>query len=134
MEEFEIKKPFLSMIREMNFDGKIIDDPILYVESFLDIYDLFKVQGASSYAIKPRIFPYSLSGEAKTRVKTLEPDSITTWEECRSKFLHRYFSQARVDKIKIEILTFRQNDEILTEAWGRLKCLTRICLHHGLSK
>ena len=77
-EEFEIKEPFLSMIREMNFDGRINDDPIQHVESFLDICDLFKIRGASSDAIKLRLFPFYLSGEAKIWVKNLEPDSITT--------------------------------------------------------
>ena len=133
-EEFEINEPFLSMIQEMNFDGKITDDPIQHVESFLDICDLFNIRGASSDAIKLRLFPFSLSGEAKTCVKTLEPDSITIWEECRSKFLHRYFPQARMDKLKIEILTFRQNDETLTVAWDRFKRLIRMCPNHGLSK
>ena len=132
--EFEINEPFLSMIRELNFDGKIIDDPIQHVESFLDVCDLFKIRGASSDAVKLRLFPFSLSGEAKTWVKTLEPDCITTSEECRSRFLHRYFPQAWVAKIKIEILTFRQKGETLTEAWGRFKRLTRMCPHHALSK
>ena len=77
-EEFEIKEPFLSMIQEMNFDGRINDDLIQHVESFLDICDLFKIRGASSDAIKLRLFPFSLSGEAKIWVKNLEPDSITT--------------------------------------------------------
>ena len=70
-EEFEIKEPFLSMISKMNFDGKIIDDPLQHVETFLDICDLFKVRGASSDAVRLRLFPFSLSGEAKTWVKTL---------------------------------------------------------------
>ena len=122
------------MIREMNFDGKIIDDPIQHVESFLDICDLFKIRGASSDAIKLRLFPFSLSGEAKTWFKTLEPDSITTREECRSKFLHRYFPLARVDKLKLEILAFCQNDDTLTAAWDRFKCLIRMCPNNGLSK
>ena len=67
-EEFEIKEPFLSMIREMNFNGKIIDDPIQHVEIFHDICDLFKVRGASSDAVRLRLFPFFLSGEAKTWV------------------------------------------------------------------
>ena len=36
--------------------------------------------------------------------------------------------------MKIEIFTFSQKDETLTEAWSRFKRLTRMCPHHGLSK
>ena len=39
-----------------------------------------------------------------------------------------------MDKLKIEILTFLQNDETLTVAWDRFKRLIRMCPSHGLSK
>ena len=77
-EEFEIKEPFLSVIWELNFDGKTVDDLNLHAESFLDICDLFKIRGVSSAAIKLQIFSFSLSGESKDWMKALEPDSITT--------------------------------------------------------
>ena len=51
-------------------------------------------------------------------MKSLEPDSITTWDEFRTKFITRYFPPAKVDKVKTYIMSFTQNgDETLVEAW-----------------
>ena len=53
------------MIRDLTFDGKVNNDPNKHVENFLDIYDLFKDQGTSYDAVRVRLFPFTLIGEAK---------------------------------------------------------------------
>ncbi|KAJ9557353.1 hypothetical protein OSB04_011967 [Centaurea solstitialis] len=112
------------MIRDQAFDGKANCDPNQHVESFLDICDLFKHGTASDDTIKFRLFPFTLMGEAKAWWKSLEPNSITTWDELRNKFVTRYFSPAKADKIKTDIMAFRQgDDETLTKAWERFKRL-----------
>ena len=72
------------MIRELTFDGKVYNDPNQRVENFLDICDLFKHQGTSDDAVRLRLFPFTLIGEAKAWMKSLEPESITTWDEFRT--------------------------------------------------
>ena len=55
-------------------------------------------------------------------MNSLEPDSITTWEEFHTKFITRYFPPAKADKVKTDIMSFAQNgDETLVEAWERFK-------------
>ena len=44
-DNFEIKGQFLSMLRENQFDGRLVSDPITHVENFLDTCELFKNQG-----------------------------------------------------------------------------------------
>ena len=77
-DNLEIKGKFLSMIWELTFDGKVNNDPNQHVENVLDICDLFKNQGATNDAIRLRLFLFTLIGEAKVWIKSLEPDSITT--------------------------------------------------------
>jgi len=108
-DNFEIKSQFLSMIRELTFDGKVNNDPNQHVENFLDIYDLFKHQGTSDDAARLRLFSFTLIGEAKALMKSLEPDSITIWEEFRTKFITHYFPPAKADKVKTDIMSFTQN-------------------------
>ena len=79
------------LIKELTFDGKVNNDPNQHVENFLDICDLFKHRGTSDDTIRLRIFPFTLIGEVKAWMKSLEPDSITTWEEFHTKFITRYF-------------------------------------------
>ena len=105
------------MIRELTFDGKVNNDPNQHVENFLDICDLFKHQGTSDDAIRLTLFPFTLIGEVKAWMKSLEPDSIITWKEFRTKFITRYFPPAKADKVKTDIMSFTQNgDETLDEA------------------
>ena len=106
------------MIRELTFDGKVNNGPNQHVENFLDICDLFKHQGTSDDAVRLRLFLFTLIGEAKAWMKLLEPDSITTWDEFRTKFITSYFALAKVEKVKTDIMSSTQNgDETLVEAW-----------------
>ena len=82
-----------------------------------------------------QLFPFTLIGEAKAWMKSLEPDSITTWEEFRTKFITRYFPPVKADKVKTNIMSFTQNgDETLVKAWERFKRMLRMCPNHGIAK
>jgi hypothetical protein len=76
------------------------------VDNFLDICDLFKHQGTSDDAVRLILFPFTLIGEVKVWMKSLESDSITTWDEFRTKFITRYFPPAKADKVKTDIMFF----------------------------
>ena len=60
-------------------------------------------------------------------------ESITTWDQLKHAFLHKYFSPHKTAKFHNEITTFKQNgSEIIYLAWERFKELQRQCPHHGL--
>ncbi|KAJ9554158.1 LOW QUALITY PROTEIN: hypothetical protein OSB04_018203 [Centaurea solstitialis] len=61
----EIKGQFLHMIKELAFDGKSDSNPIVHVENFIDICDLFRIENTTDDAILLRLFPFTLVGEAK---------------------------------------------------------------------
>ncbi|KAJ9552882.1 hypothetical protein OSB04_016927 [Centaurea solstitialis] len=92
--ETEIKGQFLHMIKELTFDGKGDSNPITHIESFEEICDLFKTE-ANQDAIRLRLFPLTLVGDAKAWLRSLEPSSIDTWNDLRSKFLSRFFPPSR---------------------------------------
>ncbi|KAJ9553408.1 hypothetical protein OSB04_017453 [Centaurea solstitialis] len=74
----EIKGQFIHMIKELTFDGRSDSNPIVHVESFIDICDLFKTENTVDDAIRLRLFPFTLVGEAKAWLRSLEPSSIAT--------------------------------------------------------
>ncbi|KAJ9538784.1 hypothetical protein OSB04_031517 [Centaurea solstitialis] len=132
--ETEIKGQFLNMIKELTFDGRGDSNPITRIESFEEICDLFKTE-ANQDAIRLRLFPLTLAGDAKAWLRSLEPSSIATWDDLRSKFLSRFFPPSRIEKLRADIRAFRQDeDETISEAWERFKHLLNSCPSHGLNK
>ncbi|KAJ9547513.1 hypothetical protein OSB04_020056 [Centaurea solstitialis] len=131
----DIPGKLLHMIKDLTFDGKNDSNPIVHMENFVDICDLFKTEEGRDDAIRLRVFPLTLTGEAKSWLRSLEPSSITTWEGLRSKFLSRFFPPSKIDKPRAEIRSFRQHDgETVSESWERFKHLLNSCPSHGLSK
>ncbi|KAJ9556612.1 hypothetical protein OSB04_011226 [Centaurea solstitialis] len=131
----QIPGKLLHMIKDLTFDGKNDSNPIVHMENFVDICDSFKTEEGRDDAIRLRVFPFTLTGEARAWSRSLEPSSITTWEGLRSKFLSRFFPSSKIDKLRAEIRSFQQDDgETISEAWERFKHLLNSCPSHGLSK
>ncbi|KAJ9544348.1 hypothetical protein OSB04_024055 [Centaurea solstitialis] len=131
----EIPGKLLHMIKDLTFDGKNDSNPIVHLENFVDICDLFKTEEGRDDAIRLRVFPLTLAGEARAWLRSLEPGSITTWEGLRSNFLSRFFPPSKIDKLKADIRSFQQDDgETISEAWERFKHLLNSCPSHGLTK
>ncbi|KAJ9542012.1 hypothetical protein OSB04_028518 [Centaurea solstitialis] len=125
----------LHMIKDLTFDGKNDSNPIVHMENFVDICDLFKTEEGRDDAIRLRVFPLTVTGEARAWLRSLEPSSITTWEGLRSKFLSRFFQPSKIDKLRAEIRSFQQQDgETISEAWERFKHLLNSCPSHELNK
>ncbi|HZS43107.1 MAG TPA: retrotransposon gag family protein, partial [Candidatus Paceibacterota bacterium] len=128
----EIPGKLLHMIKDLTFDGKNDSNPIVHMENFVDICDLFKTEEGRDDAIRLRVFPLTLAGEARAWLRSLEPSSITTWEGLRSNFLSRFFPPSKIDKLKADIRSFQQDDgETISEAWERFKHLLNSCPSHG---
>ncbi|KAJ9552529.1 hypothetical protein OSB04_016574 [Centaurea solstitialis] len=131
----EILGKLLHMIKDLTFDGKNDSNPIVHMENFVDICDLFKTEEGRDDAIRLRVFPLTLTGEAKAWLRSLEPSSITTWEGLCSKFFSRFFPPSKIDKLRAEIRSFQQDDgEKISESWEQFKHLLNSCPSHGLSK
>ena len=112
-----------------------MEDPNLHLSVFLEVCDTLKVNGASSDAIRLRLFPFSLRDKARAWLHSLPLGSISTWEELTKAFLARFFPPSKTASLRNQISTFAQrDDETMYEAWERFKDILRLCPHHGLQK
>ena len=85
-------------------------------------------------AIRLRLFPFSLRGQALEWLESLPPNTINNWNEMVEQFLLKYFPPDKTAKYRAKITGFRtDDDESLHAAWERFKGLLRKCPHHGIS-
>jgi len=116
------------------FAGHPSENPNAHLRKFLAKYDAIKISGASSDAIRLRLFPFSLRDRASDWLQNEEPNLFTTWEMLSKAFLSKYFPSGKTAKLSAEITSFIQRDEeSLYEAWERFKDLQRQCPHHAVS-
>ncbi|KAG7535100.1 Aspartic peptidase domain superfamily [Arabidopsis thaliana x Arabidopsis arenosa] len=131
---FEIKMSIINMVQGNKFHGLPVEDPLDHLDNFNDICDLSKINGVSEDAFKLRLFPFSLGDKAKQWEKSLPARSVTTWAECKKKFLEKFFSTSRTAKLRNDISSFSQKgNESFSEAWERFNSYTNKCPHHGFS-
>ncbi|KAL5564485.1 hypothetical protein UlMin_027649 [Ulmus minor] len=130
---FEIKPSFIQMVQSNQFGGMSKDDPNAHIAYFLEVCDLYKINGVSDDAVRLRVFPFSLRDRAREWLNSVPSESITTWDELVRKFLSKFFPPAKTAKLRNEITSFTQYDqESLYEAWERFKEMLRKCPHHGI--
>ena len=126
---FEIKPNVIQMVQQfIQFDGMQDEDPNAHLENFLEICDTFKINGASSDAIRLRLFPFLLRGRSKQWLNSLPRVSITTWDQMAEKFVLKYFPPAKTAKLRNDISSYAQiESESLYNTWERFKEFLRRC-------
>ena len=131
---FELKPSYVSMIQNsVQFHGLPNEDPNLYIAYFLDICDMFRVNGVPDDAIRLRLFLFLKKDRARKWLNSLPAWFISDWATLAQEFLTKYFSPAKTVKLRNDITNFMQYDqESMYEAWERYKDLLRKCPHHEL--
>ena len=131
---FELKGVTLQMLYNIQFHGLPSENPNAHLTSFIEVYNTVKYNGVTEEALKLRLFPLSLSNQAKHWLTSQPPDSITSWNDLVQKFLTKIFPPAKITHLVQEINTFRQFEgENLVEAWERFHELLRRCPHYRLT-
>ncbi|GJV90537.1 hypothetical protein Tco_1538350 [Tanacetum coccineum] len=64
-DNFTVKGHHLSMIKDRQFEGRGWADPHKHIAEFIEIYRMFRYGNTNADAIKLKLFPSSLSGDAK---------------------------------------------------------------------
>ncbi|XP_019240668.1 PREDICTED: uncharacterized protein LOC109220665 [Nicotiana attenuata] len=131
---FEIRTSLIQTIQQSCiFTGDTSEDPHSHLIDFLELVETAKYNGVPPEAIKLRLFPFSLKGDAKTWLRSLPQGPIMTWDQMTQKFLNKYFSPAKTTKLRQDISNFLQTDtESVYQVWERLKAMLRKYPHHDI--
>ncbi|XP_062113989.1 uncharacterized protein LOC133824999 [Humulus lupulus] len=129
---FELKPALINMVQQNQFGGLATEDPNIHLAIFLEVCATVKMNGVTDDAIRLRLFPFSLRERARSWLQSLQPRTITTWDEMARKFLIKFFPPSKSAQLRSDIGQFRQLDqEPFYEAWERFKELLRRCPQHG---
>nr|GEX36426.1 reverse transcriptase domain-containing protein [Tanacetum cinerariifolium] len=77
-DNFTIKGHHLSMIKDRQFDRRLRADPHKHVAEFVKVCGMFRYGDTNVDAIKLKLFPSSLAGEAKIWFNELSTGVIST--------------------------------------------------------
>ncbi|GKE04732.1 reverse transcriptase domain-containing protein [Tanacetum coccineum] len=134
-DNFTVKGHHLSMIKDRQFEGRARANPHNHIAEFVKICGMFRYGNTNADAIKLKLFPSFLAGDAKVWFNKLSPGVIATWEQMRQAFVSGFFSPAMFDRLMGEMRGFTQNpNESLVDAWLQIKDLLRRCHGHGLGR
>jgi hypothetical protein len=117
------------------FLGFTHENPYDFLSEFQTICSIIQLTGFTEDALKMRLFIFALKDRAKHWFRSLEPDSITSWDQLQQVFLKQYFPIGRTNDTRRAITGITQyQGEPLHETWERLRDLLRSCPHHVVPK
>ena len=121
---FELKPPFLSLLRVNLFQGltTTFECPIRHMGLFTALCDTIASAEVQSDYISLKAFEFSIDGRAALWFNTLLAKSIFTWKQLYDLFMNVW----KTEEIRAEINAFCQNpSESLCEVWERFKQIGR---------
>ncbi|GJS92302.1 hypothetical protein Tco_0774938 [Tanacetum coccineum] len=105
----KLNKEFLVELRKNTYHGTYNEDVVDHIAKVLKMVDLIYVSGVDSHQLRMKVFPLSLSDDAKEWWISEGDGKITTWEELVEKFFYRFYPES-----------YDGEDEMLDEGdnWG----------------
>ena len=115
-----------------SFVKKAHEDASAHLQHFLEICSTFTIKGVSPDAILLRLFPFSLLGKAKQWFYD-NKDRNTTWDNCSTAFLAKFFPIGKTNALHGRISSFQQqHDKSVPEAWECFQDYIAECPYHGM--
>ncbi|GJV49350.1 hypothetical protein Tco_1439562 [Tanacetum coccineum] len=107
---FEIKSQFMRELREYTLFGNKNEDAHDHVDRVLNIVSLFNILGVTQDSVLLRVFPFTLTGAAKTWVDRLTLGDVNTWDLLKKAFIQRNISSSSItDGLAAIDLTLTKN-------------------------
>nr|GEZ70101.1 hypothetical protein [Tanacetum cinerariifolium] len=100
----ELSKEFLVKLRKNAYHGTSNEEVVEHIAKVLEMVDLIYVFGADSHQLRMKVFPLSLTGDAKEWWFSEGDGKITTLEELVEKLFCRFYPES-----------YDEEDEMLDE-------------------
>ncbi|GJT58726.1 hypothetical protein Tco_1002259 [Tanacetum coccineum] len=91
-EKFELSKELLTELRSNTCSGRDEEDVVSHIAKILEILDLVKIANMDPFQLRMKVFPLSLSVDARKWWMNEGNGKITTWEELVKKFFGKFYS------------------------------------------
>jgi hypothetical protein len=92
---YEIKPSTIQSLP--TFLGFTHENPYDFLNEFQTICSTIQLMGFTEDALKMHLFVFALKDRAKHWFQSLEPDSITSWDQLQQVFLKQYFPIGRTN-------------------------------------
>jgi hypothetical protein len=118
--KYEIKSKITEMVAANPFEGMVSENPYRHIRHFLTLCNTGRQEGVPDEWFKWNLFPYSLSGEAKTRYSFASFKVEGNWNKLTKKFCEKFFPISKVQRLRRQVITFTQGEEEgIDQAWNR---------------
>ena len=119
--EFSVDPELITLVESDPFHGYETETVVAHLIKLNDIATLFTHDEKSRYYYIPKIFLFSLKGDAKTWYNSLAPGCVRSPQDMIYYFSEKYFPPHKKQAALQEIFNFAQiEEESLPQAWGRL--------------
>jgi hypothetical protein len=95
------------MVQDKPFSGKVDENSYAHLCEFEQTCAYLHIEGMSDETLRWKLFPFSLTGEAKRWYSLNIRNSQGDWEVLCSSFCLQFFPTYRVVKLHVEVLTFK---------------------------
>ncbi|GJR51289.1 hypothetical protein Tco_1401810 [Tanacetum coccineum] len=89
--KYELGKELLKELRRNTYWGRVEEDVVGHITKILEILDLIKIADVDPFQLRMKIFPLSLSGDARKWWMNEGDGKINTWEELVEQFLSKLY-------------------------------------------
>ena len=114
---FELKSSLINTVQASPFCGKPNEDANAHLQNFLELCKTITIRGVTANAIRLRLFPFSLLGQAKQWFYQ-NKETVSTWDKCSTAFLAKFFPLGKTNALRGRISSFQQTGmESIPEAW-----------------
>jgi len=123
---YELSSGFIALVQKNSFSGKDSENPYHHLCEFEQVCSCLTILGMTHETLKWKLFPFSLSDDAKQWYSRVVGSVHGNWFELRDKFCSAFSPLPRICALRAEVLTFRQNEkESIGVVWGRFTLLVQ---------
>jgi hypothetical protein len=119
-EGYEIRSDFISLVRELNFAGGLVENLYKHLQDFEEICATLMISGMNHETLKWKAFSFSLTGWAKLWYKLHASSCHGSWVIIKDQFCFAFFLLSKIIDLRNDVLNFpRKEGESLGAAWSR---------------